>query len=228
MQWKCAVCFTQIFVLLCVASFGGQVNLLQNGDFETGSLSPWTGSFTNGGVDVTSFIAHSGMYSGELFTNDTSTVTLEQQFNRTTKPAVLTFWVNNQSYDSNHQQVDSVFNVIWDLSETVLSVTNLTLGTWEEFQIALPLIKIEESFIQFQAQGKRAPGVDFFIDDVSIVYGSLSPVPEPSSMLLSLCGLMGGILLSRVSARPRRIIAGAGTFTKGCTPGSSGASVDEA
>jgi hypothetical protein len=175
------------------------MNLIQNGDFETGSLPPWTGSFTNGGVDASSFIAHSGTYSGELFTNDTSTVTLEQPFNRTTKPAVLTFWVNNQSYDANHQAVDSVFNVIWDLGDTVLSLKNLPLGTWEEFMVALPVLNIEESFIAFEAQGTRAPGVDYFIDDVSIVYGSLSPVPEPSSMLLGLGGVMGCILLRRLA-----------------------------
>src|SRR5690348_8210255 len=94
---KALLCFAVLLVAI-VPAVADDIQLIVNGDFESGSLSPWFNArnFCGGTCvpwDVTTTNPHSGMFSAM----DTGNIELRQNFNPTPGSDItnLSFWFNN-------------------------------------------------------------------------------------------------------------------------------------
>jgi hypothetical protein len=114
------------------ASCGGGGTGLTNGNFETGSLSPWTSSGT---TSVISSGAHGGTYAAQLGSTSPSTdITLAQTFTLPANASTLSFWVKIVCPDTI--TYDWVTATLKDNSTaattTPLAKTCTNTGAWQQ------------------------------------------------------------------------------------------------
>ena len=161
------------------------INLVQNGGFETGTISDWTQVGYFHSYDFVTDWGHTGTYSLDLgnFASDglggvaqTISTVAGQQYN------LSFFWMSAQSNAPGL----AAFVVKWD-NTTVMSMSGESAAPWTEYSFDVTgkgsdILTIE-AFTNYGSQE---------IDDISVTANSSSTsVPEPSSLMLVCMGLFG-------------------------------------
>ena len=176
-------------------------NLLVNGDFETGVLSPWAGA---GGAVLDSSFAHGGTSSASLGTVLSVPATLQQTVG--TSPGTdytLTFFLQDQAvsaFDSLTVSFGTFSAVI--SGDLAFDPAGTNFYAYESFTIPGATITGATTTLLFSAVNDLAA---FSIDDVVLTAGGTEPppppptVPEPAAALLlaPMLAMLGGLRLSR-------------------------------
>ena len=186
-----------VAVLLVGAPTAFATNLLNNGSFETGDLTGWTGGGAGGPPEVFtgSFYAYSGAEDGTYYLvmgPVGSDGTLSQTFSDTAgQHYTFSFWF--ASVGDN----PSDFSAYWDGGTALLSLTNPNTGAnWSEYSYSVTGTGSDTiSFNERDDPGYMA------LDNVS-VSPSGGTTPEPSSLLLLGSGLLtvGGVIRKKLQA----------------------------
>jgi hypothetical protein len=179
-------------------------NLIQNGNFETGSLSPWTttGNVTIAGVPDSgegSTAVDGNYYAVFNAANTTPNGVLSQTFAAIAGTQYsLTYY-----YGSNGGQIQSITAAIKPFGMSAVASQFSTLpavsGALSQFTLtffATSTSNLTLSFTDFS--GNLTNGTDGFIDNVS-----LTAVPEPSSLAVMAIGLLFGFGAFRSGRRAR-------------------------
>jgi hypothetical protein len=198
-----ALAATVLGAALIGAPSASATNILQNGGFETGSLSPWFEgqNVTPGYVDwqVNSADVHSGAFSAY----DVGNKELRQNFAATPVADIdqLSFWMRHPAL------VDAPAYVTFFYSDaTSAGFTEYSSSTdWQFFNLT-GLLDASKSLIGFSVYGYiNGPGtpvtrLDDFVIDVR------NGVPEPSAWALMVAGFgFAGAMLRRRRIEAARI-----------------------
>lgn len=172
----------------------GATNLIANGDFETGALSPWKGS---NGVGIDAAFPGQGRFDASFSTVSSVPATLSQEI--ATAPGGI--------YRLSFSLLDEA-GLVFDTFTVSLGSFSATITGDRAFDpmqasFLLPSTAITggTSTLGFSAVND---GAAFNLDDVSLVLLAQA-VPEPSSMLLVLLPILGVVGASWRRAR-RRIL----------------------
>ena len=157
-------------------------NLLQNGDFESGVASPWSG-ITNSNIVSTD--KHSGNYSARITSDEATQLWINVTPGKT---YVLRGWYKWVTFTGNQWGYDrlNVFGDNWIEVATINNIHNLfPTGVWNE--IALTFVpttsRIGVNFGMFGPQDS----VEIYFDDLQLVEKignqtpSLSPIADQAS-----------------------------------------------
>lgn len=175
-----------VVILLASSAFASE--LLLNGDFETGALSPWYNArdFCSGTCipwNVSTNNPHSGQYSamgeGNIELRQDFTPTLGSQINN------VSFWVNSAS------GVDAVDFFYTDNSDEEFVVFS-TANTWDLENVTSD-VNTGKTLMGFSIWGSGPDHVTY-IDDASI-----TSAPEPGTLAL----LGSGLVAAAASIRRR-------------------------
>lgn len=163
-------------------TWGGaaKANIVVNGDFETGSLSPWN---SNGGATIDSAFPNSGTYDAAIGGDTANPATLDQLLTTTAGQAyTLDFFVSDAQAGGTF--LDS-FQV--NFGGFSSSITGDQASSYTEFLFAIPGTDITSATTDL-----LFTATNFFfdinvapwnLDDVS-VSPATSAVPEPGSIAL--------------------------------------------
>jgi hypothetical protein len=205
-------------LVLAAAAFGSPINLVQNGDFETGDLTGWKiDASANNPWDVDSAQPHGGRF--EAFNGciddvcvigspvnqlDFMSQDLATEVGHT---YTLTFFYDPGDPGTNPQVSDLLVN--WDGA----TVMNLFLGGTNRSETPRATITPGPGYNQYSIDllanststelsfiGRQDAAVSF-LDDIVVTDKADSAVPEPSSYLLVVSGFLG---LGMASLRARR------------------------
>jgi len=154
--------------LLVAWSTEASANLIVNGDFEAGTLAPWTAS---GGVVIDSSMPNNGNFDAAFFTNGT----LSQFIPTAGTNFTLSFALNN---GSTNPFGSSSFTVSFDGNQ-VASFSTLDNFGAGYFITILPVSTLS-SLTLLSFTGDNDSG-DWLLDDVSLV-SAVTAVPEPPSL----------------------------------------------
>ena len=190
---KLLFCFVVVLLALSPA-FAGDVELIVNGDFESGSLSPWFNArdfCTSTCIpwDVTTTNPHSGMFSAM----DTGNIELRQDFTPTLGSDItnVSFWFNNSVGFT-------AFDFFYTDGSDEEFVAEGPGGTWI-FVNATGDVDTGKTLSGFSIFGAD-PDITTFVDDVSITAQGGATVPEPASL-----SMLGGGALILFGAVRRRL-----------------------
>lgn len=169
-------------------------NIIINGGFETGVLSPWfqDRDFANGGVDwaTTTTDAHSGRFSA----TDIGNKEIRQNFAGVAVARITnaSFWLRHPTTTGLPAFVSLFYS---DNTNTGFLVNTATTG-WEQFNVLsnLSVGKTLTGFSIFGYSGGPDPNATF-LDDVEF----LATIPEPAAwaMMLAGFGFVGGMMRRR-------------------------------
>jgi hypothetical protein len=170
------------FSVFLFAEASARANLIVNGGFETGTLSPW--SKTNN-VSVVTSGPHTGT-NDALFSQIASPSfnSLSQTISTSTGNFDLDFWLlYNNSSSANNQE----FKVTFDGVTIIDLITQLNSGGGGYVHIQQSGITSAHvnPLLTFQSVN---PAFFMRLDDVNLV---AVPVPEPSSLTLAGFGVLG-------------------------------------
>ncbi len=167
-----------VVILLASSAFASE--LLVNGDFETGQLSPWYNgeNFCTGNCvpwNVSTDNPHSGLYSAM----DQGNIQLRQDFAPTMGSLItnVSFWVNSQS------GIDAVDFFYTDSSDEEFVVFP-TANTWTLEDVTAD-VDSGKTLMGFAIWGS-GPNWITYVDDASITSNA---VPEPTTLALLGSGL---------------------------------------
>jgi hypothetical protein len=159
-------------------AYGGQV--LVNGDFAGGTISPWFDD-TRDGTGTGWLITSTNCFSGSYCVVDTGNVGLEQTFAGVATTAITD--VSLYMSGGIIEVVDFFYQGGGD-DEFVLSGTPTAVSGWEVFDATSDL-RASGTLIGFEAFGNSGT-TPTLLDDLSI-----TTIPEPSGLMLALAGLVG-------------------------------------
>jgi hypothetical protein len=179
-----------IFVFAAVAL--ADTELLQNGDFESGALSPWYNArdFCNNGTcsqwAVTNTNPHSGTYSAMSIGN----FELRQDFTPTPGSQItdVSFWIYTSA-------PATAFDFFYTDNSDEESVIFAPQNTWT-LETVTAHVDSGKTLSGFSIWGS-SPSITTYVDDVSITSNA---VPEPSTLVL-----LGGSALALCGTLRRRI-----------------------
>ena len=190
-----------IAAIMALTPVPAAANLLVNGDFETGVLSPWSGA---GGTAIDSSIAHDGTSAASLGTVLSEPATLQQAVGTTPgTDYTLTFFVLDQAisaFDSLTVSFGTFSAVI--SGDLAFDPAGTNFFASESFSIPGSAITAATTTLLFSVVNDLAA---FSIDDVVLTAGGTQPppppptVPEPAAALLlaPMLAMLGGLRLSR-------------------------------
>jgi hypothetical protein len=175
-------------MLMTTSAFAGQ--LIVNGGFETGSLSPWFNgrNFCGGTCSlwaVTTTNPHTGLFSAM----DVGNIELRQNFTPTAGSSItdVSFWI----FSGAGFNAFDLFYTDGTDKEFVVSPTP-NVWTFEDVTSSVDKTKTLMGFSVFGT----SPGFTTFIDDASVT----STVPEPASLLM-----MGGGIFALAGSVRRKL-----------------------
>ena len=175
-------------VMILLASSAFATELLVNGDFETGDLSPWYNArdFCTGTCvpwNVTTGNPHSGQYSAM----DTGNIELRQDFAPTAASLItnVSFWINT---DSGVAAVDFFYTDSTDDEFVVFPNAN----TWTLENVTSDLDQ-GKTLMGFSIWGS-GPNHTAYVDDASVMANT---VPEPGTLVM----LGSGVLAAAAGIR---------------------------
>ena len=176
-------------MLTATSAFAGQ--LLQNGGFESGSLSPWYnarnfcfGTCVNWNVSTTN------PYAGTYSATDEGNIELRQDF-AATPGSMIT---NISFYVDSAAGIDA-FDLFYSDGTDNEFVVFPTAGVWT-YENVTSFVDTTKSLTGFSIFG-ASPNIVTYVDNASIT----SAVPEPSSLLMLGSGIfaLAGAIRRRLS-----------------------------
>jgi hypothetical protein len=169
-----------ILIAVCLGVTTVQADMIINGGFETGSLTPW---YQGGGSgvenwNVTSADAHSGLYSA----TDVGNIEIRQNFVAIPVNQIveLSYWLKQP------EAALSAFHLYYSDSSYYEGAFNLSTTDWEFFDVTSSL-EAGKDLIGFSVYGYVGSNEiedRTYLDDVT-----LSVVPVPGAVLLGWIGL---------------------------------------
>lgn len=148
------------------AGGGGPVNLVANGDFESGSLSDWSLTPASpSGFSIENTVAYDGTYAAEFDATSPNRDVIAQTL--TTVPGqdyTISFWLLGGK--------DNALIALWDNSE--FFTMNAAVSDWTEETFTLTASS-DSTVLAFSGQDTPAAG-PVYLDDVTVV-------PEPTTLL---------------------------------------------
>lgn len=176
--------------LASAAAPANAANILVNGGFETGSLTPWTVSY--GTPSVTSAEAHSGLYSAAA----TGLDAIKQVFAPVATSSIneISVWALNKPAIP----FDAYYFYYQDGSSSSFLINGSTGGSWQYFNLTSNLAA-GKNLVGFSIYG-TSPGPTY-LDDFKIET-TIPGVPEPASWAMMIAGFAGaGAAMRRKSRR---------------------------
>jgi hypothetical protein len=190
---------TVLGAALIGASSASATNIIQNGGFETGALSPWyqdNDFAVPAGVNwtVNSADAHSGTFSAYSIGNKE----LRQDFAATAVSSIdqLSFWMEHPNWPTAKAYITFFYT---DSSHASFTEFSSSTG-WQFFDVT-NLLNATKTLVGFSIYGydqADAPPAVTRLDDFVITVRDPAPAPEPAAWALMITGFgFAGAMLRR-------------------------------
>jgi PEP-CTERM motif len=182
--------------LIFAAGQANAANIIVNGDFESGNLSPWYNArdFSSGTPwDVGAAFAHTGKYGA----GDIGNKEIRQDFAGVATSDIVsaTFWLRHPTANGMPAYVSFFYS---DNTDTGF-VVNTANTDWQQFDV-LSRLATGKTLTGFAVFGYVGPGVpnSTYLDDVAFLTRGGTGVPEPAAWALMLAGFgMVGFAMRR-------------------------------
>jgi PEP-CTERM motif len=168
-------------MLMLPSAFAGE--LIVNGGFESGDLSPWFNAKNFcAGTCVNWVVTNTNPHSGTFSAVDTGNIELRQNFTPTPGSQITnaSFWIDSQSGLN-------AFDLFYTDGTDAEFVVTPTANVWT-FEDVTSFVDPSKILMGFSVYG-ASPDFVTYLDDVSIT-SSGGSVPEPASLLMLGSGLL--------------------------------------
>jgi len=157
----------------------GAFNYVENGDFETGDLTPWVAANGADGVSITADAKYSGDYGLQGISPSTGAQYWDLQLQTpaitldSTKTYTMSFWIKSDSEGIGRISFPGFSNE-WpwtDWMGTGSASEAFTTGTtWQQMSFDFnPVFKAGTTAVKFSFDLGKFPNVTYFVDDVRVI-----------------------------------------------------------
>jgi len=180
-----------VFSVMTVVN-AAAVNLLSNGGFESGALSPWFQSVNNFPGNENWNVTNAGAYSGSYCATDRGNKLLEQNFSPVAVADIMSLSFALRNMDAS---VNAIY-FRYSNGETEENLIHHQDSNWHVYDFT-SYLNPGRSLVAFGAYGVQ-PGTTgrTYLDDVS-----LNVVPEPGSFALIGMGCLTFLLRRQIQRR---------------------------